>query len=344
MADINKIAILITKLLALSKDDGATEAEARLAAEKAQALMTEHNLSMAHIEAQGGDSGDGGRRVKDGVGHRQVYKWQRTLMHQLAELNFCYCSEKFESRGWGKARVFDGYSLIGRAANVVSTRVMFEYLVQTIERLARDDVKDPSQFFTRYAHSFKEGCSDRIIDRLQERRAQEIKEQERKAREEKVRSSHPAAATKNALVVVLGDYVQDEQDANEDLRRGREPGTTKALRLAREEQSRIDEMTQILKYEGLRAQGMDHDKAYYLSIGISEDTADRWIKEANKPETEAQRRKREAREAREEQRANNRYWREQQRLDGRGYNRGHDAGGRVGLDRQVGESETRKIT
>src|SRR5882672_11177221 len=99
MADIAKIATLINKLLVLSKDGGATEAEAALAAEKAQQLMTEHNLSFAHVEAAGGKSGDDAKRTSDNVSHRQVYKWQRTLMAALAELNFCFSKEEFERRG-----------------------------------------------------------------------------------------------------------------------------------------------------------------------------------------------------------------------------------------------------
>lgn len=74
--EVTKIAVLVNKLLALAKDSGATEAEASLAAEKAQELMTQHNLSMANIEAAGGQSGDDGKRVKDGVGNRASYKWQ----------------------------------------------------------------------------------------------------------------------------------------------------------------------------------------------------------------------------------------------------------------------------
>lgn len=38
--EVTKIAVLVNKLLALAKDGGATEAEASLAAEKAQELMT----------------------------------------------------------------------------------------------------------------------------------------------------------------------------------------------------------------------------------------------------------------------------------------------------------------
>jgi hypothetical protein len=220
-ANTDRVVTLINKLLALSKDGGATEAEAALAAEKAQELMTEHNLSMATVEAAGGDSGESGVRIKDGLNHRQVYNWQKQLMAHIADLNFCHCMLRYETnRTWnGTSKVFNGYQLIGRAANVASTRVMFEYILQSINRLAKEAL-DPKEFFTRYGHSFKEGCADRIVERLQERRAKEVEEQEREAREQNVRNQHPSAPTGNAIVVVLRDFVQDEADLNRDMVRG----------------------------------------------------------------------------------------------------------------------------
>lgn len=347
-AEINKVAILINKLLALSKGGGATEAEALLAAEKAQGLMTQHNLSMANVEAAGGQSGDEGKRIKDGVSHRQVYKWQRTLMNALAELNFCFCKEEFERRR-GQS-VFNGYQLIGRAANVASTRVMFEYLLQSIDRLAKSEVQDPTQYFTRYAHSFKEGCADRVIERLQERRAEEVAAAERKAREDKVRNSHPGAATNNALVVVLGDYVQDEEDLNDDMRRGLPPGTIKAKRAEYEREHAQRQAEQQRQYDMRKAvlltqdPNIDPQRLDWLATGFSVETVDKWCKEANKVETEAQRRKRVEREERQDQRWRDQQYRQDARKDWRGYSRGREAGDDVGLDRQVGRGTAKRIT
>lgn len=346
MADLNRVSALIFKLLALSKDAGATEAEASLAAEKAQELMTEHNLSMANIEASGGKSGEEGQRTKDEMEHRQVYKWQRTLMASLAELNFCYCKELFDYHRHTNS--FKGYQLIGRAANVASTRIMFDYLLQTINRLAKEEVKNPSEYFTRYAHSFKEGCADRIVERLQQRRATEVAEQEAKRKEEAVRAAHPAAAKSNALVVVLGDYVQDENDLNEDFRRGLEPGTTKARRIEWEREREQMAAARKVEYERRKAEWLAKDlnidpvRLDYLASGYSPELVDKILAPA-KPETEAQARKRRERE----ERSNQRYWeqqrRAQKRLDMNGYYRGIDAGNTVGLDRQVNKDSRRHI-
>ncbi len=346
-SDVNKIAVLINKLLALSKDGGATEAEASLAAEKAQELMTAHNLSFAHIEAAGGQSGDEGQRVKGGVDHRQSYKWQRTLMSALAELNFCYCKEQYKYHR--HITSFDGYQLIGRAANVASTRVMFDYLLQSIDRLAKAEVQDPGQYFTRYAHSFKEGCADRVIDRLRERRAAEIEASERKAREDKARSSHPSAATSNALVVVLGDYMQDEEDLNEDFRKGWKSGTTKQRRIDDELECQANQAEAKRKYEARKAErlardpNIDPDRLHYLAQGFTSAQVDELLR-PEKPETDAQRRKRKEKEQREYDRWRAQGERRDARKDWGGYRRGQQAGDDVGLDRQVERKAAKGIT
>lgn len=293
---------------------------------------------MASIEAAGGQSGDDGKRVKDGVGNRASYKWQRTLMAALAELNFCYCKEEFKYHRHTTS--FDGYQLIGRAANVASARVMFEYLLQTIDRLAKAEVQDPGQYFTRYAHSFKEGCADRVIDRLKDRRAEEVAAAKQKAREDKVRNSHPGAATGNALVVVLGDYVQDEEDLNNDFRRGWGPGTTKRRRAEEGQEC----------YEARKAEWLARDpdinptRLDYLAQGFTSAQVDELLKpEPVKAETDAQRRKRKEREQREHDRWQQQRDRQHGKKDWAGYNRGQEAGADVGLDKQVGKNTTKGI-
>lgn len=345
MSDLSKIVDRIHKLLALSKDGGATEAEARLAAEKAQELMTEYNLSMAMVEARGGDSGAEGRRTKDKFERRQSYKWQRNLMRHLARLNFCFCSEKFKYHAHTNS--FDGYELIGRAANVASVQITFDYLVQTIERLARAEVGDPSQYFTKYAHSFKEGCADRVTERLQERRDQEIRGQERKAREEKARASHPASAG-NALVVVLGDYLQDEDDLNEDFRLGLKPGTTRQNR-EEWERKRVAEKARSLELYNRRKSeilandpNIDPERLHLLAQGFSSTTVDEILK-PTKPETESQRRRRKEREERENRRYWDRVYRERSRIDSTAYSRGRTAGDKVGLDQQIDKSDKNRL-
>lgn len=342
----DKLIDRIRKLMALTVERGASETEAALASEHVQRLLAEHNLSMAAIEMTGGMNEAGGKRTKEHYSRRQVYKWQRELMQAVAKLNYCKALERYEWRGTNK--VFDGYSLIGRIDNVVSTQVMFDYLLETIERLARDDVKDPSLYFTRYAHSFKEGCSDRLIGRLNEQREQIVVEQARKSREDMTRARHPGAATSNLPTVLLSDVIQNEENLNEDFRNGWEPGTTAARRREREARYEQYERERQEKRDAVRAQYPDaNDELISMLVeGWSLERAQEILAERSKPakpETEAQRRKREERE----ERSNQRYWerlqREHARLDMGAYRKGHKAGDGVSLNRQAEHDKKHRL-
>lgn len=351
--DLNKIAARYGKLKALANDPGATEAEAQRAAEAMQRLMNDNNLSIAEIEAAGGNAGEGSKRSKDNIGHRTVYKWQRELMSQIAELNHCHCEQRFDySR---RSTVFDGYLLIGREANVVSTRVMFQYLVEAIERVARDHVNnDPAQYFTKYAHSFKHGCSERIVERLQEKQEQMLAEQEAKARQERARQQHPAAAKSNLPAVILRDFVADEKDLNNDMRRGWEPGTTAKKReddrieSERYEAEQADKLA--VKIARLVADEPDINRelADFIARGWDRIKAEIYLglREAppEKEETEAQRRKRHQREENENRRWRDRQYREKSKLDSRGYQAGQDAGASISLDKQVNKTNQGKLS
>lgn len=341
----SKVISLIQKLLTLSKDGGATEAEAALAAEKAQQLMLEHNLTFATVE-QTGKTGDDGVRVKEGLDKRQVYNWQKSLMANIAELNFCHVDLRYEDRGHTK--VFNGYRLIGRAANVASTTVMFEYLVTTIDRLAKEHVQDPARYFTKYAHSFREGCADRIAERLQDRQAEIVKEQERKAKEEETRRAHPAYAGSNLPAIILRNFIDDEKELNQDMVEGLPPGTTKARRLEYERERAEQKAAREARYNELIAAGETSAVAQYMAAGFSRERAiEITTPEPVKPMTDAQRRQRDAKERRYRNQQQEQRWRREQRearrLDGEGYRAGLQTGDKVGLDQQMDEDRKRRI-
>lgn len=332
-----KLIEKLTKLLALSKDGGATEHEASLAAEIAQRLMAEHNLSMASVEAAGGSTGEGGKREDSRFQNKTPYKWTRELMVEIGSLNFCHVSLIFEERYSGGRKLtssFCGFRVIGRASNVAATQVMFDYLVGTINRLAAEAVDhDPSRLWTRYAASFREGCAHRLSERLESKRYQMVHEAERKKEEQRA-----AGGSANGLIV-LTDVIQNEQDLNDDLRHGLEPGTTARRRAEQEAEYRASRDRQVMRATEGRALGLNDDEAYYYGLGYDLDRA-KELASPGKPETEAQRRKRQEKEDRQQER-----WREQQRAkerrewakrDARGYARGQDAGDSVGLDQQIG--------
>jgi hypothetical protein len=336
---LEAIVTKIHKLLAFTVERGASEHEAATATGHVQRLLAENNLSMATVEAAGGDAGSAGKREKGNVNRRQVYRWQRELMAAIAKLNYCHLTLNWKcTRSSSKA--FDGYELIGRAANVATARGTFDYLTATIERLARDDVKDASQYFTRYAHSFKEGCSDRLVERLRAK-AEELAAEAVAKRDAAARNG----AGNGRALITLDDVAQMEADLNNDFLRGWAPGTTAAARAKSEADQVQRKAERAAKKAQAIADGVPANVAEWMSYGYSREMAEKMAgPSTDKPETDAQRRRREA----QERRRSDTYWsryearqaREAARLDPTGYRRGRDAGQDVGLDPQVRRGST----
>lgn len=354
-----KIIDRIHKLLRLSAEgSGATEAEAALAAERVQSIMREHNLSMAMLEAHGGDaSAEGGVRTTGRTERRAMYRWQRELMAEVAHVNFCHCDVIFgepihRARSSTKRGSPRGYRLIGREANVASARELFDYLIEAISRILMEQELggEASQANSRRANSFREGCADRLRVRLRERHDAALAEQARAAREAAARSTHPAAAPSgNALVVVLQDYAQSEDDLNNDLRYGYPPGTT-AQRRARykAEQEEHDRRVEARIAELMKADPtLDRRVAERLARGWSDTREEAEIALGIRPdpsETVAQRARREEREKRAQERFWARYAKEQARRDQAAYSRGSAAGGTIGLSRQIDGKGTGRLS
>lgn len=364
-----KVIARIKKMLHLANHGTASEGEANNAAEMAQKIMMEHNISMAMVE---GASLDGSGRTKTKDEGNAKYAFQRELMVACAEVNFVYQEVNYDHRG--TYRKATGYTLIGREANVVACKTLFEYLFQTIDRLGLEYVGDERLQYGIPANSFKEGCAARIGERLRERHRENLAEQARKAREANAAARHPAA-TGTALTVVMTDYAQDEKDRNEDLRLGKPEGFTANKRLMATRASEItaaleDAFRPLVKTVGDRDILMQAARAAFDALVVNRswtvdeeleqifdrqvqrqiiyhmdayNEAVRWAKL-----TPLQRQ----REIEKEQRASDRYWNAYYRrnanrreapsgVDAGAYAAGQRTGNTVGLDAQVGR-ETRK--
>lgn len=228
-----KVIARLKKMLHLANHGSANEGEANNAAEIAQKIMLEHNISMAMVESA---TLDGAGRKKSKESGNAKYAFQRDLMAACAEVNFVFQEVNYDWSGTYKKAT--GYTLIGREANVVAAKILFEYLFQTIDRLGVEFVGNETLAYSIQANSFKEGCSARIGERLRERHRQQLADQAREARERNAAAAHPAS-TSTALAVVMTDYAQDERDSNEDLRLGKPEGYTKHRRLMATRRSEI---------------------------------------------------------------------------------------------------------
>jgi len=301
------------------------------------ARRKEHNLTTAAIEAAGGQ---GEKRLKASHDGKLMYKWKRELIKTIAQVNFCHISLRYNAKN-----VAVGYDLIGRESNIVAVKNFFGYLSETIERMVAAEVGgNHRDHLSRYAHSFRLGVADRLKERLKERHEEKLREQERAAREANAANRHPGAATGNALVVVLRDFARQEEDLNHDLRFGYAPGTTAARRAKSEADHAAAMAARKLKIAELRASDptITEELAQWMAAGWTRERAEEMLRPA-KPETEAQRRRREEKDARYWERADRRAWNESCKIDHRAFASGRRAAEEIGLDTQVGRNSAKRL-
>ena len=104
------------------------ENEAMLSMEKASYLMAKYNLTMDDLYTDKDEQRIEDRIVETGGSRAQ---WTRTIWNATSQLNFC----KYYS---SKNRVIAlTHVLIGTQGNVESTKIMAQYLTETVENMAR---------------------------------------------------------------------------------------------------------------------------------------------------------------------------------------------------------------
>lgn len=163
----------IQALLAMSRGN-ANENEAAVAAAKAQELLAKYNLELADVEKRDVR----GKVIEDGdLMTSSSNPWRRDLAYACARLYFCdywWTHKKFysASRKTGYIRG-DQHNFIGLPHNVVVAKEMFVYLVDTVERLAKESRRagqkrgDPIDgTWNMYEHAFRHGCAMRLVGRI----------------------------------------------------------------------------------------------------------------------------------------------------------------------------------
>lgn len=192
----------IRKLLSLARGGG-TEDEAAEAMRKAHGLLAEHNLSEAELR-EPPESDD---RVIDDTsvdGCRDL--WPVYVWHASARLHFCryFYTEQFD----GRRSIGLRHTVIGRRHNVVVSKLMSEYLVDTVDRLATEEGATirPSER-SRFRCSFRLGCAERLAERLEDRRAESHAE--------------PTAAPNGTTLPALASVYDAEARENERLLQSR---------------------------------------------------------------------------------------------------------------------------
>jgi hypothetical protein len=307
------------KILEHARRKEGNEAEAEVAAQKYQAILLKYNLDEAVVEQAKGGSGKREEAKLAGG----MYKFQRQLWAWAAELNFCLhfnTSEGYYAvtrpRGWDGQRYERKvwryrwqHRLVGRSVNVQATIALATYLEEAIDRTVMDMVGDNSQRFTNYAMSMRRGMSDRLCEKMAQRRKAILAEETRvrvEAEEAAARAARAGVST--ATGVTVAAYTKSERDANMDFLYG-EGWSARQAQAQAEAAARLRE----------------RQEAYRRWAAANPEEA---RKQAEEEEREYQKRERRRRVS---------YGRsERDNIDRGAYYRGRDAAEHVGLDPQVG--------
>lgn len=355
----DKLMERIVRLLAMANHPGSNEHEAQIAAAKVQEMLAEHNLTLAQVESSGarGASAYHAEKREQAVHKRSaMYKYQQNLMGSLSKNNFCYWRLDKQSRAdprGTKTVMVNGepvlgrdvmvHIIVGRQSNVVVTLLTYDYLVDAMDRYLP---------YVGMAKRGKEaliwldGCTERLTERLVEKRRQMEEESRRKAEEEQKRQQHPSYAGSGNALVVLSDLYGTEEDLNADFLAGDEPGT-RARRTREYEaklaQRKIESEAQIAK---LMAEGVPEEVAWWMAQGYSRQEAEKIVHPEPEPVNERRWRRSRATGAQEDIRWRaewNRRSKEEARRNHPAYKAGRDQGGKIGLDTQVGSSKRDRL-
>lgn len=150
----------IQKLLALSQSSNEHEAAAALA--KAQALLAEHNLSMAEVQVRAGVASSYIKSLYNLGSHDN---WRRMLLHQIAKQNFCSVVLV------GSTSV----SMIGETVNIQAVQAMYAFIVPQLEQYAHTSYRAYQRAggfvaARTWKNNFFLGAVDAIKQRLEEER------------------------------------------------------------------------------------------------------------------------------------------------------------------------------
>lgn len=187
---MEKILERVAKLLNLAGNN-TNEAEAAAAIEKAHAILAEHNLTLAAVQARGQKVEQGDREAaKTGTKFSEkCYKW---IWMACADLNYC---KMFSHRPNPKLRD-TYYTVVGRQVNVIVATQMAMYLCQTIRRLANEEAIRVGRKDHAFKNAFLAGCATRLYHRIEALRKQEVE------------VASTGASTGNALAIWSGSEEQ----------------------------------------------------------------------------------------------------------------------------------------
>jgi hypothetical protein len=333
----------IQLLLNLAARSEGNEAEAAAAMARAQEILAKYNLDLATVQDKVVTGGTAEREAESkrdyALSKRSaMYKWQQNLVRAIAEANYCIywiaevkeqayippknrkSYEDYDENGMGTIHV-KRHRVLGRVANTTGVMIMVDYLLDTIERLLP---YPQAQRLSREANLWREGCADRLVERVN-------------AKAEAMRKADYATQGEQqySVAIQVAAMAEKEEAGNYDHQHGAGAWAKRKARNA--------EMDLYWSDEAVAAREAKRE---------AEIAAKRAL------ETPAQRKAREREEERERKRQeraseaySRRYWaradREAERAEARressAYRAGSDKGNSIGLDAQVSASTTKNL-
>jgi hypothetical protein len=159
--DKAKLLDRVRKLMALAGSNP-NEHEAAAAAEKAQALLIEHNLSLSDIKTLNDDDTILDIEIDNSV-VTPSNPWRRPLALRVAQMYFC--TYYYSVRGNNNVHTF-----VGQRHNIDVAKMMFVYLEKTVKRLSNEGAKQFSKSeWSPYVVAFRNACSVRLCHRILDR-------------------------------------------------------------------------------------------------------------------------------------------------------------------------------
>jgi hypothetical protein len=205
----------IQLLLNLGKHSATNDNEAAQAMARAQELLAKYNLDLAMVESTvvaGGTVVTKEKREQTKIDRSAMYKWQRELCRAIAEANFCWYwifdgleDEPRMSAGRMYRHKVKRHVVLGKESNVVAVTFMYGWLAQVIEDMSPWRGKEQN---SKSAISWKEGCAERLAERIKEKA---------------YRMQHPTTEAKTEVKetgLVLRSLVKQEYAANYDAAYG----------------------------------------------------------------------------------------------------------------------------
>ena len=162
---MEKIIERVQKLLKLAGNN-TNENEALAALEKAQAILAEHNLTMAEIgelpEAESEDQ----KRQRFDTETNMPERYNRWIWNAVGKANGCYV---VSCRPNPKAyRTI--YTMVGRRVNTIVATQMALYLCQTMKRLCNEAAKAEGRKDFPWKNAYLVGMASRLCQRIAEMR------------------------------------------------------------------------------------------------------------------------------------------------------------------------------